>query len=752
MSLIKTSYGRRSFLKTSALAGGGMVIGFSWLASCKPSPEEIANLPKEWFEINGFLKIGDNGMATIMSPNPEIGQNVKTSMPMIVAEELDIAWNNVIVEQAPLNTKIYTNQLAGGSQSIRQGWDGLRMAGATARHMLKQAAAQKWEVPLEEITTENGVIHHKKSDQSLGYGEVASLAATLEVPKEVALKELDEFSIIGTATRNVDGEKIVTGKPLFGIDQYKEGMLIAMIVHPPAFGMKLKSFDASEVKKMPGIKDVFSIKTYEDGFNKSMFDADAFPELVVVVGNSTWEVMNAKKALKTSWEPFEDYEDVFANFSGDGTFSKSVPAGAENTESHMEKMEELSTKLAKEVRKDGDPEKAFKKAAKIIERSYTAPFLAHNTMEPMNFYADVTADKAVLSGPIQTPEFMEKSVAARIGLPLEKIDLQMTRQGGGFGRRLYGHFVVEAAAISQKMKSPIKLVYTREDDMTFGNYRPAYHARYRAALDENNNIIGFHVRAGGIPESPLFANRFPAGAIDNYLAESWEIASNISVGAFRAPRSNFIAGAEQSFLDEVAEAMGKDPFDFRLELLERATTNPVGEKNDYDAKRYAGVLELVREKSNWSPESTNNTYRGVSAYFCHNSYVANVLEMVMEKETPVVKKVYCAVDCGIVVNPIAATNMVEGGTVDGIGHAMYSGLTFKDGKPIQTNFDRYRMIRHKEAPKEIEVHFVQNKEHPTGLGEPPFPPIMGSLANALYKATGQRHYNQPYITQKKVVS
>ena len=347
---------------------------------------------------------------------------------------------------------------------------------------------------------------------------------------------------------------------------------------------------------------------------------------------------------------------------------------------------------------------------------------------------------------------MEKSVAARIGLPLEKIDLQMTRQGGGFGRRLYGHFVVEAAAISQKMKSPIKLVYTREDDMTFGNYRPAYHARYRAALDENNNIIGFHVRAGGIPESPLFANRFPAGAIDNYLAESWEIASNISVGAFRAPRSNFIAGAEQSFLDEVAEAMGKDPFDFRLELLERATTNPVGEKNDYDAKRYAGVLELVREKSNWSPESTNNTYRGVSAYFCHNSYVANVLEMVMEKETPVVKKVYCAVDCGIVVNPIAATNMVEGGTVDGIGHAMYSGLTFKDGKPIQTNFDRYRMIRHKEAPKEIEVHFVQNKEHPTGLGEPPFPPIMGSLANALYKATGQRHYNQPYITQKKVVS
>ncbi|MEL4308332.1 xanthine dehydrogenase family protein molybdopterin-binding subunit [Joostella sp. CR20] len=752
MALIKTTYGRRSFLKTSALAGGGMMIGFSWLASCNPSAKEVAKLPDEWFEINGFLKIGDNGMVTIMSPNPEIGQNVKTSMPMIVAEELDVAWKNVIVEQAALNTKIYTNQLAGGSQSIRQGWDGLRMAGATARQMLKQAAAQKWEVPVEEITSKEGVLLHEKSNQSIGYGEVASLAATLEVPKEVALKELDTFNIIGTDTKNVDGQNIATGKPLFGIDQYKENMLIAMTIHPPAFGLKLKSFDAFEAKKMPGIHDVISIKTYEEGYNKNMFDADAFPELIVVVGNTTWEVMQAKKAVKASWEPFETYEEVFSNFSGNGTFSQSVPNGAESSAYHSEEMEKLSSKLAKEVRKDGDPEKAFKKAAKIIERSYTAPFLAHNTMEPMNFFADVTADKALLSGPIQTPEFMEKSVAARLGLPLEKIDIQMTRQGGGFGRRLYGHFVVEAAVISQKIQRPIKLMYTREDDMTFGNYRPTYHAQYRAALDENNNLIGFHVRAGGIPESPLFANRFPAGAIDNYLAESWAVASNISVGAFRAPRSNFIAGAEQSFLDEIAETIGKDPFEFRLELLERAAKNPVGEKNDYDPKRYAGVLELVKEKSNWASDNSTNTFKGVSAYFCHNSYVANVLEMTMENDTPVVQKVYCAVDCGIVVNPIAASNMVEGGTVDGIGQAMYSGLTFEDGKPQQTNFDRYRLIRHREAPKDVEVHFVESKEHPTGLGEPPFPPIMGALANALYKATGQRHYHQPYITQKKVVS
>lgn len=751
MTLIKTSYGRRSFLKTSALAGGGLVVGFSWLASCNPSTKEVAEMPKEWFEINGYLKIGDNGLATIMSPNPEIGQNVKTSMPMIVAEELDIDWDNVIVEQAPLNTAIFTRQIAGGSQAIRQGWDGLRMAGATARHMLKQAAAQQWEVPISEVTTEKGIISHKASNRTVGYGEVASLAATLTAPKEVELKSYDEFKIIGTPTRNVDGLKLVTGKPLFGIDQYQDGMLVAMIVAPPAFGLKLKSFDDSKARSMPGIQDVFTINTYENVKAKSMFDVDAFPELVIVVGNSTWEVMQAKKQIVAEWEPFEEYQEHFTDFSGENIVSQKVPAGKENTEDHYKIMEAMSLKASKVARKDGDPDAAFKNASKIIERSYTAPFLSHSTMEPMNFFADVTADKAILSGPVQTPEYMEKSAAERLGFPLEKVELKMTRQGGGFGRRLYGHFVIEAGLISQKTKTPIKLVYTREDDMTFGTYRPAYHARYRAALDKDNNLIGFHVRAGGIPESPLFANRFPAGAVDNYLAESWDVPSNITVGAFRAPRSNFIAGVEQAFLDEIAEEAGKDPIDFRLELFEKAKNNPVGENNDYDPDRYAGVLKLARDKSGWKEDSDAKVYRGVSAYYCHNSYVANILDMVIENDKPIIQKVYAAVDCGIVVNPIAAANMVEGGTVDGIGNAMYGGLTFTDGAPTQNNFDRYRLIRHQESPKEIEVHFVQNTEHPTGLGEPPFPPVMGALANALYRATGQRHYDQPFITNKKLV-
>lgn len=747
MTFIKTTYGRRSFIKASALAGGGMMLSFSWLASCKPGSREIMEMPKEWFELNGFLKIGENGMVSIMSPNPEIGQNVKTSMPMIVAEELDADWKKVLVEQAPLNTAIFTRQLAGGSQSIRQGWTGLRMAGATARHMLKEAAAQAWQVPVSEITTAAGVLYHKSSGKSAGYGELASAAAKLPVPKEVELKAAKDFTIIGTSKKNVDGLKIVTGQPLYGLDYKRAGMLTAMIIHPPAFGMKLKSLDDSVARSMPGIKDVFNIKTFTDDYAMNWSDTDAFKELVVVVGNSTWEVMNAKKALMPVWEPFEPYVESVAQFTPGTKIDRKVPSGLENSGDHTSKMADMAAKNAKVMRKDGNPEGAFKKAAKIIERHYTAPFLAHNCMEPMNFFANVTEDMAELVGPIQTPEFMEKSIAARLGLPLEKIDIQMTRMGGGFGRRLYGHFMVEAALISQKMKTPVKLVYTREDDMTFGTYRPAYHATYRAALDKDNNLIAFHVRAGGIPESPLFANRFPAGAIDNYLAEEWAIDSNISVGAFRAPRSNFIAGAEQAFLDEVAEAMGKDPFDLRLELLKKAQENPVGKDNDYEANRYAGVLELVREKSGWGKAETNGKHRGVSAYFCHNTYVAQVLDLKMENGKPVVEKVHSAVDCGIVVNPDAAINLVQGGVVDGIGHAMYSGLTFKDGAPEQTNYDTYRLIRHSEAPKSVDVYFVENGIDPTGLGEPPYPPIVGALANALYKATGTRFYRQPFISE-----
>lgn len=728
MTKIKTQYNRRSFIKVSAAAGGGMLIGFSWLAGCTSEKkiEKIA-IPNEWFEINGYIKIGDTGLVTIYSPNPEIGQNVRTSMPMIVAEELDVDWENVVVEQAPLNTGFYQNQFAGGSLSIRLSWDALRMAGATGRRMLLEAAAKEWGLTASDLTVDKGVIKEKNGDRTIGYGEIASKAVGIEIPEEIELKEISEFKLIGTSKKNVDGKNIVTGKPLFGLDFKREGMQLAMIQHPPAFGMKLKDFNAEEIKMMPGVKDAFIIDTTIS--EPDWYDEKGFLQLIAIVGDSTWQLMKAKRAIKANWE---------------------VVSELENSEMHSKNLElALETGNVLESRKDGDVDAAFKRAAKVIERTYSSPFLPHNTMEPMNFFANVTADSAELIGPTQTPEPLETSVSKLLNMPIENITVNMTRMGGGFGRRLYVHFGLEAAAISKRIGAPVKLIYTREDDMTQGTYRPTYLSKYKAGLDENNNLIAFSIQGSGLPEGPVFPNRFPAGTIDNYSAKKMAAKTNVTTGAWRAPESHFTAGAEQSFLDEVAELAGKDPIDFRLELFDRAKNNPVGEKYDYDADRYAGVLKLVKEKSNWN-ESISGVYRGVAAYFCHSSYVAEVVDMVLEDGQPKIKKVWCAVDCGIVINRDAAKNMIEGGVIDGIGHAMYSQLTFVNGAPVETNFDRYQLIRHSQAPEEIEVFFVENGIAPTGLGEPGLPPAVGALANALYQATGTRLYKQPFMSNMKV--
>ena len=660
---------------------------------------------------------------------------------MILADELDVDWKNVIVEQADFFPERFERQFTGGSQSVRQGWKILRTAGAAGRQMLMSAAAQLWNVPADQITTDSGILYHKGSGKKISYGEVATNAAKLPIPKEVKLKEVKDFKIIRTSRKNVDGVKIVTGKPLFTIDYKQEGMLIAMIAQPPAFGLKVKSVDDSAARLMPGIKDIFRIKTLADDYERNIFDTATFTELVVIVGNTTWEVMNARRALKIEWEK-TSASSVIVNARGKKQ-TVNIPAGLESTALHNEKMAEMRKKTATVLRKDGNPEAAFKAAAKVIERTYMAPYLAHNAMEPVSCFAYVTADHADIYGPDQAPEFTMQALTARLGLPKEKIQIRLARMGGGFGQRAYGHHLVEAAVISQKLNAPIKLVYTREDDMSYGIYRPTYTATYKAALDKDNNLIAFQVKGGGIPEHPVAPNRFPAGAVDNYLAEGWEIESNITIGAFRAPRSNFIAGAEQSFLDEVAELAGKDPIDFRVELLERSLKHKVGKDNDYDAERYIGVLKLVRDKSNWS-QTPVGVHRGVAAYFCHNTYVAEVIDLKMLGNVPVVQKVYAAVDCGIVVNPDGAINMGEGGIIDGIGNALFGEMTFVDGVPEKRNFDKYRLIRQKETPRSIEIHFVQNDHDPTGLGEPLFPPIFAALANAMYKATGQRYYEQPF--------
>ncbi|MCP9757174.1 xanthine dehydrogenase family protein molybdopterin-binding subunit [Lacihabitans sp. CCS-44] len=722
------------------------MLSFSWFSEAKAA-EKLSelNLAETWSELTGYIKITPENVIKIFCPNPEFGQNVMTSLPMMVAEELDCDWKNVVVEMGTHDNVKFGAQFTGGSNSVRMYWKPLRAAGASARQMLIEAAAQTWAVPASEISTKAGVLSHK-SGKSAKYGQMASKAATIAVPKDAKTKAVKDFTIISKSKKNAEGTKIVTGKPLFGLDYRVDGMLIAMIQHPPAFGMKLKSFNAAQALKMPGIKDVYSFKLYDEGFEQGGFDTRTFNELLVVVGNSTWEVMNARKKLSVQWEPAGDVKETMMGRGGKREVT--IPGRLETTSKQFEMMAEFAKKPATQLRKDGDPEAAFKNAAQVIERTYNAPFLAHNTMEPMNFFAHVQADKALVAGPIQAPGWMEPTLSKILNLPADKIEIQMTRMGGGFGRRAYAQYVYEAARISQKVKAPVKLVYTREDDMTYGIYRPMYTATYRAALDANKNLIGFHVTGGGIPESPIHANRFPAGALDNYLADSWEIPSNITIGAFRAPRSNFNAAAEQSFLDEVAEAMGKDPIQLRLDLLKRAKANPVGKNNDYDADRYIGVLELLKEKSGWGKPENAGKKRGVAAYFCHASYAGHVVDMVIKNGEPYVEHVTSAVDCGVVINPDAARNMVEGAVVDGIGQSFYGALTHKDGAAEQNNFHNYRMIRHNEAPQKIDVHFVENEIDPTGLGEPPFPPVFGAVANALFKTTGKRYYNQPFSVEQ----
>ena len=702
---------RRDFLKIAVTAGGGLFLGFH-MSSCEsPAVEVLTNedVLEGALNFNSYLSVSPDGHVVIYSPNPELGQNIKTSFPMIVAEELDADWSKVRVIQANLDTEKFDRQVTGGSGAMPHSWERLRKAGATARHMLVEAAAKRWEVPVNSLTTEKGEVHHRESGRTLTYGELANEAAMVQVPPDVKLKERKDFKIIGTAVRNVDNQPMFTGKPLYGLDFYREGMLHAMIQRP-AFGMKLKSVDAEAAKAVPGIVDVVSINNN-----------------VAVVGNSTWPLIKARKLLKITYEPDGDVE---------------------STSDHDRLFKELMDGKGGEVmREDGNVKEAFNKAARVIKAEYQCPFLSHTPMEPMNFFAHVRNDGVELVGPTQTPERARTETAELLGISPDKVTLELTRLGGGFGRRLRADFVVEAVELSKMINAPVKVTWTREDDITGGAYRPAVRYRFEAALDSGGNMTGYKLRGVGMNAGNCTRqDNFPSGAVDNLLIESVEHKSSITTNPWRAPITNFLAFAEQSFLDEVAEAVGKDPVKFRLDLLDRAKKSPVGEIT-YDIERMKGVIQLAAEKSGWGKK--DGLSQGFSVYFSHRSYVAQVAEVRMKQGNPVLEKIYAATDCGVVVNPTGADQQVRGGMVDGMGHAMFSNMTFQNGIPEQKNFDSYRLIRMKEIP-DIEVHFVDNGLDPTGLGEPALPPTGGAIANALYKATGKRLRNQPFVEQEEL--
>lgn len=700
---------RRDFLRTTALAGGGLLVSFNLFTSCKDTPppknEKVHNLNG----FDAFLKIGEDGKITIFSPNPEIGQGVKTSMPMLIAEELDVDWNDVTVMQAPLDTTNFIRQVAGGSQSIRQAWEPLRQTGATTRQMLINAAAKIWQVNPAECTTKSGRIFHS-SGKEIGYGQVAAEAAKMDVPEKFTLKKTDDFTIIGQGTPNVDIDGIITGQPLFGLDFRREGMLYASVMRPPAFGQKLVSYDDTESLKVTGVEQVVK-----------------FGNKLAVLANSTWAATKGKRALKAQWE-FE--------------------TKGESTEDHDKIMLDLLNGDKFETkRNDGDVEKAFAQADKIVERTYEAPFLPHSTMEPMNFFAHVTPEKVELIGPTQTPEWGAKNVAEELKRDVSEVSVQMTRQGGGFGRRLYNDYMVEAAQISDQTKKPVFMVNTREDDMTMGTYRVPLKYRIKASI-KDGKITGYHLKEASVNSNmyDLIPNFFPAGGIENFRVDVAKYDSNITTGAWRAPVTNFHAFAEQSFFEELAHEMGVDSIQLRLDVLENIKKN-LDESITYEPDRFAGVIKMVKEKANWG-KAAEGVYQGFASYYCHNSQVAEVAEIVIENNEPKVKRVVCAVDCGIVVNPLGAQNQAKGGVIDGVGHAMYSDFGFKDGTPIYNNFNTYRLIRMKEAPK-VEVYFVESDAAPTGLGEPTLPPVAPAISNAIFAATGKRLTKFPLLKNFK---
>lgn len=694
-----TSVSRRNFLRVSMIAGGGMLVGFSGLSNSETGDNTEATP----FSPNAYIKISPDGKITLMSPNPEIGQGVKTSLVMLIAEEMNVDWQTIDVEIAPLDAK-YGSQTTGGSGAIRSRYAPLRQAGATAKAMLMAAAADTWGVAVTDCYAEKGFVIHKSSGKKLSYGELATKAAGMPVPTNVPLKDPKDFTIIGTRVKDVDAKAIVTGKPLFGIDTRKEGMLFAVVARPPAHGKKLQSFDDSAALKVNGVKKVVQVKNS-----------------VAVLATSTWAAMKGRAALKINWEDASKLE---------------------STADHEKAFRELLSKpAATPNRNDGDVDAAMSAATKVLDVMYEVPVLSHAQMEPLNFYADVRDGRAELYGPTQVPQSLVSAVAKELNIPATNVSLGLPRQGGGFGRKLRPDNGVEAALVSQAAQCPVQVQWSREDDMQNDFYRPSGMFRFKAAI-KDGNLEAWHQSFASLSNgrSP---DTYPAGAVKNLKIESHSLPTNIPTGPWRAPTHNVQAFANESFMDEVAYELKKDPVAFRLELLKKAKEQPVG-KLAYDPDKFISVIELVAKMCNWG-KTPANTYRGFSTWFSFNSYVAQVVEIQMLKGKPRITKVYCAVHCGKVVNVSGAENQVQGAVVDGLGHAVYTKLTFNNGAAVQTNFGPYNFVRMRNTPLDVVVQFVPSEENPTGLGEPGLPPIAPALANALFAATGKRFRKMPFV-------
>ncbi len=721
---------RRSFLKISAIAGGGFVLGLH------EKPFGLAQARRNFapppLEPRAFVHIAPDGGVTIIAKGPEGGQGVKTHLPMLIAEELDIDWKDVRVEQADGDDKLYGFQFLGGSTATPMNWDPLRRVGAAWRQMLLSAAATAWGVPESECTTKAGRVLHSASGRSAGYGELIAKAAALTPPAldSVKLKNAPDYTIIGTSRRGVDNRAIVTGEPIFGIDVELPGMLHAVLQKCPVFGGKVKTANTEEIAKLPGVRKVIVVEGTLTNDPILPLNPGIEPG-VAILADTWWQAQSARMGLKVEWE------------YGVGTYQSSTTFSQQATEA-------LKLPFDHVVSGYGDADAALKDASKVIEATYVYPFLPHNTLEPQGSTASFKAGKLEIWSTTQDPAAARRTTATVTGISEPDVTIHMVRSGGAFGRRYVNDDDVEAAWLSQQAGRPVKITWSREDDMTHDSYRPAGTIGLKAGLDAKGSVVAWrqHFVTFGdgkrtIMNGGIDPHEFPAGYIPAYqLGMSGSIPFRTRTGPLRAPGFNGRVFVLQSFLDELAFAAGRDPLDVQLELLSHppASGYEVQPHNPFSLNpgRLRGVLEMVAEKSNWRVrKKEEGRGMGIAAYFCQQSYFAEVAEVSVDSRNRItVHQIWAAGDVGHVINPHEAENQTFGGIIDALSQ-MEQEITFAKGQVEQDNFDKQALLRMRQVPK-MEVYFGRTEFSPTGLGEPMLPPVIPAVTNAVFAATGKR--------------
>lgn len=701
-------------------------------AALAQGPQAAALAPSD------FISIAADGLVSLTARNPETGQHSLNMLPMLIAEELDVDWKDVKIVRAGVDNK-YGMQFTGGSIATPSNWEPMRQVGAAGRQMLIAAAASTWGVAASECSTASGRVHHKASNRSLGYGELASKAATSPVPdfKTLKLKDPKDYKIIGTTTNDVENKDIVMGKPIFGIDVSVPGMLYAVFEKTPVPGGRCVSANLDAIKAMKGVKHAFLVegKPRTSNFPNFLNDDPGLEAGVAIVADSWWAAQSAREKLEVKWD-----EGKWAT---------------QNSTDIAKQADELSKQpAARTLRKDGDVEAVFKSSdVKVVESTYVFPFIAHAPLEPQNCTAHYKDGKLEIWSTSQTPQ-IGRTIVSRLMEMLEKdITIHMMRGGGGFGRRLYNDSMCEAAWISKQVGAPVKLLWTREDDMQHDYYRSGGFQYLKAAVDKSGKVAAWQNRFIGYGEGDTFThsgqidgNEFPSRFVPNFLMQSTVMPLGIKTGALRAPRSNVYAWVFQSFIDEIAHVAGKDPVEFRLEML--SNMPPKGTPGVMDAQRMIDVVKLVAERSGWGKQKfPQGRALGIGFYYSHRGYFAEVADVTVSANKKIkVNKVWVAGDIGShIINPGASENLTQGAVVDGMSE-MLQEISLRNGRVVQTNYHQHPLVRMSQTPP-IEVHWIKSNNPPTGLGEPALPPILPAIANAVFTATGERIRTLPMTKQ-----